>query len=126
MNLNQLLQHTAGRLAGKPAIIFGDECVTYAALDRAARGLARTLLNEGLRPGDRVAVHSANSVDAIKIMLACFHAGLIAVPVNVRFKAPEVAYVLEHAQAVLCFSQQALAPIAAAACLERGLRTEVR
>jgi long-chain acyl-CoA synthetase len=32
-------------------------------------------------------------------ILACFHSGLVAAPVNIRFKPAEVAYVLQHAGA---------------------------
>ena len=126
MNLSQRLHATASRLDTKTAVICGDEVVSYQELDRASRALARGLLHEGLRPGDRVAVHSANSVYAIKLILACFHAGLIAVPVNIRLKPVEVAYVLEHSRSRLCFSQPALAPVAQAACREGGLHTQVR
>jgi long-chain acyl-CoA synthetase len=126
MSLGQLLQATANRLGGKTALICGDEVVSYQELDRVSRALARRLLRDGLRPGDRVAVHSANSVNTVKLVLACFHAGLIGVPVNIRLKAPEVAHILGHAQPVLCFSQPALAPVAQAACQEGSLRTEVR
>ena len=96
MNLSQRLHATASRLDAKTAVICGDEVVSYQELDRASRAIARGLLHEGLRPGDRVAVHSANSVYAVKLILACFHAGLIAVPVNIRLKPAEVAYVLGH------------------------------
>jgi long-chain acyl-CoA synthetase len=126
MNLSQRLHDTARRLDTKTAVICGDEVVSYQELDRASRAIARGLLQEGLRPGDRVAIHSANSVYAVKLILACFHAGLIAVPVNIRLKPLEVAYVLGHSGSPLCFSQPALAPVAQAACVEGGLHTPVR
>ena len=93
----------------------------YSELDREARGLASWFLRHGARPGDRVAIHSANSLDAVKLMLACFHGGLIAVPVNIRLKAAEVAYILGHSDPVMCFSQPSLAAVAAAACVEGAL-----
>jgi acyl-CoA synthetase (AMP-forming)/AMP-acid ligase II len=34
------------------------------------------------------------------------------VPVNLRLKAPEIAYQLRHSGAVMCFSQPAVAPLA--------------
>jgi len=118
MSLGHLFQTTAGRLASKTALICGNEAVSYAELDLRARGVAGALLARGVRPGDRVGIHSTNSIDAVTLLLACFHAGLIAVPVNVRLKAAEVAYVLGHAQPVLCYSQPSLAPVAQAAVQE--------
>ena len=126
MHLGNLLHATAGRYAQKTALICGEESVTYQELDHAARRLARWFLNQGTCPGDRVAIHCANSVDTVKLMLACLHGGLIAVPVNIRLKALEVGYILEHSGASVCFSQPDLVPLAAAACAERGLRIPVR
>jgi long-chain acyl-CoA synthetase len=45
----------------------------------------------------------------VNLYFACFKAGLIAVPVNNHLKPPEIAYVLGHSKAKLCFSQPGLA-----------------
>ena len=92
MNLIDLLRDAARRLPNKPALICRDQAITYEALDRASQGIARWFLREGLRPGDRVAVQGTNTIETAELLLACFHAGLIAVPVNVRLKSPEIAY----------------------------------
>src|SRR5580700_3464224 len=104
MNLGNMLRHSAEKNRQKPAIICGDRVVSYQTLDRQTDALARWLLNEGLEPGDRVAIHWNNSVEVVELYFACFKAGLIAVPVNNRLKAPEIAYVLSHSKAKLCFS----------------------
>jgi long-chain acyl-CoA synthetase len=57
------------------------------------------LLDLGLTPGDRVAVHLANSIEIILSYYACFKAGLIAVPINTRFKSSEIDYVVTHSEA---------------------------
>ena len=116
MNLGEMLSQSARRTPQRPAVICGDEIVSYEALDRSTDALARWFLREGLQPGDRVAIHWCNSVEVVKLYFACFKAGLIAVPVNNRLKAPEVAYVLAHSRARLCFSQPELA------LLGRGVR----
>jgi long-chain acyl-CoA synthetase len=46
------------------------------------------------------------------VIFACFKAGLVAVPVNIRLKAPEVVYILQHSEASMCFSQPELAHMA--------------
>lgn len=107
-----MLRQSAARSPQKPAVICGDRVVTYQELDRSTDALARRLLAEGLEPGDRVAIHWCNSVEVVNLYFACFKAGLIAVPVNNRLKAPEIAYVLGHSKAKLCFSQPELAPLA--------------
>ena len=111
VNLGTLLSHSANRNPQKPALICGEEAVTYADLDQSTDALARWLVREGMQPGDRTAIHWRNSIEIVRLYFACFKPGLIAVPVNNRLKAPEIAYVLAHSGAKLCFSQPELAPL---------------
>jgi long-chain acyl-CoA synthetase len=110
MTTDDLLHRHAQRQPGKPAVLTAERGITYGELDDSVSSLARRLLERGLRPGDRVAVHSSNSVETAQLLLAVFRAGLIAVPINVRLKAPEIAHILEHAGVRICFSEAALAP----------------
>jgi acyl-CoA synthetase (AMP-forming)/AMP-acid ligase II len=111
MNLGDMLRHSAARSPQKPAVICGGQVVSYEALDRSTDALARWLLQQGLETGDRVAIHWCNSLEVVNLYFACFKTGLIAVPVNNRLKPPEIAYILGHSKAKLCFSQPALAPL---------------
>src|SRR3954468_22038022 len=118
MNLVDLLRAAAQRCPDKPALICLDRSITYQELDRAAQGTARWFLREGLRPGDRVAVQGTNTIETAELLLASFHAGLIAVPVNVRLKSAEVAYIVSHSQPRMCFTMPELAHLMEAARLE--------
>ena len=111
VNLGGMLRHSARRSPQKPAVICGDEIVSYEKLDRSTDALALSLLREGLEAGDRVAIHWCNSLEVVTLFFACFKAGLIAVPLNNRLKAQEIAYILGHSKAKLCFSQPELAPL---------------
>jgi long-chain acyl-CoA synthetase len=51
-------------------------------------------------------------MEAVQLLLAAFRAGLVAVPINLRLKVPEIAYIFEHSSALVCFSEPALAAIA--------------
>jgi long-chain acyl-CoA synthetase len=109
MNLSNNLRATARKFGGKPALIGGHRCLTYRELDTAVMDLARRFLADGLVPGDCVAVHGCNTIEVVVTVLACFHAGLIVVPVNIRFKPAEVLYVLNHSRPRLCFCDPQLA-----------------
>ncbi len=111
MNLGWMLHRSAEKNPQKNAIVCGDRVVSYQELDRATSALGAWLLAEGLAPGDRVAIHWCNSVEVVTVYFACFKAGLVAVPVNNRLKTPEIAYILEHSGAKICFSQPKLAPL---------------
>src|SRR5581483_4343669 len=55
-------------------------------LDQAVTRVARGLLGLGLRPGDRVGVLLANSMEFVETIFACSRAGLVQVPLNAYLK----------------------------------------
>ena len=126
MTLGEMLEGTARACPAKTAVIDQGESTSFVALDAQCTRLARWFVAQGLKPGDRVAIHWPNSRVNIQLYFAVFRAGLIAVPVNLRMKAAELAYVLAHSGAVLCFSEPGLADLARAAAAECPALREVR
>jgi long-chain acyl-CoA synthetase len=110
--LGDLLHARSLENPGAPALFCNNETMSYRDLDQSSGRLARWLIDQGLQPGDRVAIHWSNSIEVVQIFFAVFKAGLIAVPVNTRLKPPEAAWILEHSQSTICFSEPALAPVA--------------
>lgn len=119
VTLVEALRSHARRNPQKIACACGDQKITYEELDDASTRLAARLLGQGLKPGDRLAIHWPNAIETVQLFFAAFKAGLIAVPVNLRLKTAEIEFVLKHSGATLCFSHPALsaaAQPAAAAC----------
>jgi acyl-CoA synthetase (AMP-forming)/AMP-acid ligase II len=78
-----------------------DARLSYGQLwDRAAR-VAGGLAEQGVRPGDRVANLLPAGVDWVVGFLGTQLAGAVAVPVNTRFAAPEIEYVLADSGAAV-------------------------
>ncbi|WP_428261884.1 AMP-binding protein [Haliangium sp.] len=71
--------------------------LSYAELDELARRHAAALAELGLTRGDRVAVLATPRVESAAVVLAHYHAGLIHVPVNTRYRQAEVAHILSDA-----------------------------
>lgn len=65
---------------------------------RATR-LANGLLGLGPAKGDRVALLAYNCVEWMEIYVALARAGLVAVPINIRLTAPEIAYTVQDCEA---------------------------
>src|SRR5712691_4634734 len=76
------------------ALADGREAVSRADLNRRVNQWIDVLRGGELRTGDRVALVVGNRLVAYEVLLACLHAGLVAVPVSWRLTAPEIAYVL--------------------------------
>ena len=74
---------------------------------RASR-LANGLLGLGLVKGDRVALLAYNCVEWMELYAALARAGLVAVPINFRLTATEIAYIAQHSEARAFVVQHAL------------------
>ncbi len=102
----------AGRAYGNlPALAVGAHTVrTYAAAAQRTAALAAGLRGRmGLAAGDRVAIFAKNSPEYVEALFAIWHAGLVAVPVNSKLHASEVAYILENSESRLVFGSADLA-----------------
>jgi long-chain acyl-CoA synthetase len=81
--------------------------VTFAALDRMAMAVARGLRARGYAWGDRIAILSANRSEYLAAYYGIMRAGLVAVPVNYRFPAATIAFILRDCGARLVFCDPA-------------------
>ena len=112
---NTHLERHACQVPDRLALVFRGETVTWSQLrDRVAQ-LADALVRRGVGPGDRVAVLMTNRTEFLEVVLAASRVGAMAVPVNFRLTAPEVAYVLGDADPRVLVSEAALAQTAEAA-----------
>lgn len=82
---------------------------TYAELDRRTNQLAQALLDQGLRPGDRIASWMENGVEYVELYLAAAKAGLVIASVNARFKHREAEFQIRDSGAVALFITPELA-----------------
>jgi amino acid adenylation domain-containing protein len=80
--LSRLLDRPASGHAEIEALFDGSERLTWAEYRTAAAGLAGALAEEGVRPGDRVAVHLPKSVASFVAMHAVLRLGAVAVPID--------------------------------------------
>ncbi|MFF2464770.1 long-chain-fatty-acid--CoA ligase [Streptomyces mirabilis] len=103
-NVSRLLTDSVSRHPERTAIIFGDDRITYDALDSAANRVANLLVSRGIQPGDKVAVSCLNLPHFSSIYFGILKAGAAVVPLNVLLKAREVAYHLADSDAKAYFA----------------------
>ncbi|KAF3996049.1 class I adenylate-forming enzyme family protein [Glaciimonas immobilis] len=75
--------------------------------ERASR-LGNGLLDLGLKKGDRVALLAYNCIEWMEMYVGLSQAGLVAVPINFRLSAPEIAYIIKNCGASACIVQDTL------------------
>ena len=110
------------------ALVDGQARWSYAQLAREANRVAAGLHGQGVQPGDRVAMLVGNRAEFVHAFLGIIRAGAIAVPMGTRLQSPEIAYILEHCEAVMLVHDPALAerlPSAAQVPLLRTCVTEL-
>jgi acyl-CoA synthetase (AMP-forming)/AMP-acid ligase II len=105
VSLAEAFRQSRIRTPGKIAVACGEQSWSYAEVDRITDVIAIHLLEAAMEPGDRVALHFANSAELAFSYLACFKAGFTAVPINTRLKYPEIDYILRHSGAACYIGQ---------------------
>ena len=101
LNLGVILQATAAERPDHPALINGEERISYQELHLGALGIARALRDRGLEPGDRVALMLPNVPQFPLAYFGSLYSGMTVVPLNVLLTGEEVQYHLEDSGAKL-------------------------
>lgn len=92
------------RFGEAEAVVDGDRRMTYTELVADARRVTAALVATGIEPEERVAIWSPNRYEWLVAALGTLGAGAAVVPVNTRFKAEEVRYILERSGARVVFT----------------------
>uniref|UniRef100_A0AAU2VEN0 Non-ribosomal peptide synthetase n=1 Tax=Streptomyces sp. NBC_00003 TaxID=2903608 RepID=A0AAU2VEN0_9ACTN len=99
--LPALVARHAARTPHALAVADGDTTLTYAQLACAARRLATHLQEQGVRPGDSVALLMPRSARTVVAQLALWWAGAACVPLDPAHPGPRTAAMLEDSGATL-------------------------
>jgi len=105
ITLHERLFEAAAARPDAIALIAGDDTWTYDRLVRYVRRFSQGLLAQGLRPGDRVALHLTNKPETVAAFYACMLTGMIAVSLNNRLTRAELEPQLRRLQVSLYLGQ---------------------
>ncbi len=94
---------TAARAPDQPAVVDELGSLSYGELSRRANALASSLLAQGIRPGDGVAIMCRNHRGFMDASIACSRLGAHALYLNTMFAGPQLADVVarEGAKAIV-------------------------
>jgi long-chain acyl-CoA synthetase len=111
-SLAELVRSAARRRPAAPAIVAGDQRLSWAELDATVDRSAAGYVARGLARGDRVAIQLPNGLDWLRAALGALRAGLVVVPVNTAYTDPELDYVLSDSGAGLFVAATERSPVA--------------
>ncbi|MCG6876118.1 MAG: AMP-binding protein [Betaproteobacteria bacterium] len=88
-------------IAGRTALVCGDERVTYGELVGLVKRAANAFATAGIGRGDRVALLMDDSPLYVAALLGLMLNGAVAIPLNPKLKRDDYAFVLADAQTAL-------------------------
>ena len=104
--LGDIVREHAGHRPEKIALTYVQNQVdeahrtwTFADLDRDANRIANALLEEGIRPGERIAYLDKNAPEYYLYLFGGAKVNAVSVAVNWRLAVPEMEYILNNAEA---------------------------
>ncbi|HVM52840.1 MAG TPA: fatty acid--CoA ligase [Acidimicrobiales bacterium] len=94
----------------RPALTAGDRTMTFAELDQRSSQVANALQAEGVGPQDRVAFLDKNSIEYFELLFGGAKLNAVNVAVNWRLAPPEIAYIVNDAEAKVFVVGQEFVP----------------
>ncbi|MCF2529681.1 acyl-CoA synthetase [Yinghuangia soli] len=111
MRLCDYLDKGASLGADRPCLTMDGATLTYGEVTALSWRVARALDRSGIRPGDKVAVLSANNSTAFACVFGISRAGAVWCPVNPRSEAAENRELLDLLDCTALIFQSAFAPL---------------
>jgi long-chain acyl-CoA synthetase len=108
MNMERMLQETAGRYPENPAIIYEGQRISYENLNQFVDALAHHLKELGIRKGDKIAIMLSNCPEFIISYFAALRLGAIAVTLNVMSTSYELQHLMEDSDAKVFITAETL------------------
>jgi fatty-acyl-CoA synthase len=108
-----------------PAVVYGPTRRTWAETATRCRRLASALVRAGLKPGDTVAFMATNTPELYEAHFGVPMAGGVLNAINSRLDARTVAFILDHAEAKILFTDKEFSATVLAALEQSAARPRV-
>ncbi len=99
ISLGQMLEQSAAKYPGNLAVVFINNKITYAQLDKMANRFANVLKKLGVQKGDRVALHMPNTPQMVFAYYGTVKLGAVAVMFNPLYSPREIEHQLRDSGA---------------------------
>ncbi|USX18525.1 amino acid adenylation domain-containing protein [Oxalobacteraceae bacterium OTU3REALA1] len=106
--LHQLIERQAHANPAATALLFGDESLDYAELNRRANRLAHHLVKLGVGPDVKVGIAVERSIGMMVGLLAILKAGGAYVPLDPEYPADRLAYMMQDSGIELLITQSSV------------------
>ncbi|MEZ2145083.1 ATP-dependent acyl-CoA ligase [Bradyrhizobium sp. DN5] len=103
--LATILARQAERYGDRVLLVAGQTRWTYAQTAAIAAASAQTLIEAGIKPGDRVALMCSNRPQFLQVYLGCAWLGAITVPINTALRGRQLAHIFRNSHPALLVAE---------------------
>jgi len=96
--IGSLVDERVSRDGAREALLYAGQRFTFSELARDIDAVARGLIAEGIKAGDKVSLWMLNRPEWICAALAVIRIGAVLVPINTRLRTEDAAYVLAQSE----------------------------
>ena len=96
--LPDLLARAVNKFPDSDIVVFPESRTTYKELYERASKAACSLKSMGIGSGDSVGILMSNCLEFVDLLIGSQLIGAVPVPINARYKAKELAYVIDDAE----------------------------
>lgn len=115
--LHQLFEKTAEQYPENIAVQFNNESISYSELNKKANRFARYLRSFGIGTGDFAAIFLSRTPDMYIAMLGILKAGAAYIPIDPKYPADRVLFILNNCHAkILISSSDLIGKLAGLSC----------
>ena len=107
--LPALFSAQASKTPAAPAIVMGEQTLSFAEVEKRSNRLARYLLDQGLQKEDIVAVYMPRSPEALIALWAIMKAGGVYLPLDPFYPPERISYMLKDSRAAFCLMRAGMA-----------------
>lgn len=111
MRLTDYLDKGASLGGAAPCLTMGDQTLSYADVQLLSARIAGALQHSGVRPGDKIAILSANDPIAFSCVFGISRAGAVWCPINPRNERDENRDLLDFFDCSVLIFQSSFAPL---------------
>ncbi len=109
--LGEIVKRNAKICPDKVGLIFEDRRLTFAEISRRVYRLANSMIDLGIKKGDRIAMLSNNCPEYLEFYFAAAAIGAAPVGINYRLVDREIEYIVNNAEAKLLVVGKTYGPI---------------
>ncbi len=94
--LHRLFEEQARRTPGLPAVLFGDDALTYREVDERSNRIARYLRDRGVQPNETVSVITHRCIETIVNVMGVIKSGGAYVPIDPDYPEDRQEYIAQN------------------------------